>query len=86
MGNVLWIPAHGGHHRHLVLCIPLMQLLIARMRDDVNGEVLDELREVAPNVGHRDVQRFLQLEEPVAISDLLGGKQVLMLGHLPEAI
>ena len=56
------------------------------MRDDVNGEVLDELREVAPNVGHRYVQRFLQLEEPVAISDLLGGKQVLMLSHLPEAI
>lgn len=56
------------------------------MRDDIYREVFDELCKITTNVCHRDIQRFLNLNEPVALGDLISGEQILLLGHLGEGV
>jgi len=66
--------------------IPLMQLFITRVRNDINWEVLNKLSEVTPDVSHCDIERLLQFGEPVPIGDLVSWEEVLLLSHLSERI
>ncbi len=52
------------------------------MRYDIHREVFDKFREIAPNICHCNIQRFLQFHKPVSISDLISWEEILMLGHL----
>ena len=79
---VLWIPAYSGHHCHLVFDVSFVKLFITCMGYDIYREVFDEFSEVAPNICHCDIQRFLQFHKPVSIRDLISWEEVLMLGHL----
>ena len=84
--RILWVPAYRGKHSGLVLPVSLLQLFIARVGDDINREVLDELGKVTSDVSNGDVQGLLNLNEPVTLGDLLGWKEVLLLRHLREGI
>jgi len=63
-----------------------MEFFVTRVRNDINGEVLDEFGEVAPDVSHSDIERLLQLSEPVSVGDLVSWEEVLLLSHLRERI
>mmetsp|Transcript_19525 Transcript_19525/g.24140 ORF Transcript_19525/g.24140 Transcript_19525/m.24140 type:complete len:218 (-) Transcript_19525:423-1076(-) len=84
--DILWVPANSLHNGGFMLAGPLLQLLVALVRNDIYREVFDKLGEVAPDISHRDIQRFLHLDEPVTIGDLVGREQVLLLGHLREGV
>ena len=86
LGRQFWIPANGSHHCHLVLRIALLHLCIAHMRDVLDREILDKLSKVPPDVCHSDIERLLELDKPITISDLLGWKEILVLGHLGEGV
>ena len=86
LGRQFWIPANGSHHCHLVLRIALLHLCIAHMRDVLDWEILDKLSKVPPDVCHSNIERLLELDKPITISDLLGWKEILVLGHLSEGV
>ena len=84
--RILRVPAYRSKHGGLVLPVSLLQLFIARVRDNINREVLDELGKVTSDVSNGDVQGLLNLNEPVTLGDLLRREEVLLLRHLREGI
>ena len=56
------------------------------MRDVLDWEILDKLSKVSPDVCYSDIERLLELNKPITISDLLGWKEILVLGHLCEGV
>ena len=67
-------------------CVAFLKLLITLVWNDLHRKIFDKLREVAPDVGYRDIERLLKLHEPVTICDLFSWEEVLLLRHLCKSI
>ena len=57
------------------------------MRNDLFvGKIFDKFSEVTSDISDCDVERFLKLDEPVTVGDLLCREEVLELGHLSKSV
>ena len=78
MERQLGILANRFVHSHFMLGSTLCKLFIRHMRNDLFvREIFDKFSKVPSNVSYSNVERFLELDEPVTVGDLLSREEIL---------